>query len=85
MRLTRGPLDFDLPASKLPEADAAWYSSPEFTLDGNARFELVNFIDGTRSVTQIRDAISAEYEPVSITVVARYLDDLARVGVVSWK
>jgi hypothetical protein len=84
-RLTRGPLDFDLPASRLPEADAAWYSSREFTLGGNARFELVNFIDGTRSVTQIRDAVSAEYKPVSITVVARYLDNLARVGVVSWK
>jgi len=85
VRLTRGPLDFGLPASRLPEADAQWYSSPEFTLGGNARFELVDFIDGTRSVTQIRDVISAEYRPVSIMVVARYLDDLARVGVVGWK
>jgi aminopeptidase YwaD len=85
IRLTRGPLDFGLPASKLPEADAVWYSSSEFTLSGNACFELVNFIDGTYSVTQIRDAISAEYRPASIAVVARYLDDLARVGVVGWK
>ncbi len=85
VRLTRGPLDFGLPASKLPDAEAAWYSSPEFTLSGNAQFELVNFVDGTRSLTQIRDALSAEFGPVSLAVVARYLDDLARVGAIGWK
>ncbi len=85
VRLTRGPLDFGLPASRLPAAGAAWYSSPEFTLGGAARFELVNFIDGQRTVTQIRDALSAEFRPVAQSVVARYLDDLVRVGVVRWK
>jgi aminopeptidase YwaD len=85
VRLTRGPLDFALPASKLSEDDAAWYSTREFTLSGDARFELVNFIDGTRSVTAIRDAISAEYRPVSTAVVARYLEDLVKVGAVDWK
>ena len=85
VRLTRGPLDFGLPASRLPAEDAAWYSSPEFTLSGNARFELVNFIDGERTVTQIRDALAAEYGPVTIAIVARYLDDLATVGVVDWR
>ena len=85
VRLTRGPLDFGLPASKLPEAEAAWYSSPEFTLSGSAQFELVNFVDGTRSLTQIRDALSAEFGPVGLAVVARYLDDLARVGAIGWK
>jgi hypothetical protein len=85
LRLTRGPLAFALPASRLSEEDAAWYSSREFTLSGDARFELVNFIDGTRSVTAIRDAISAEFRPVSTAVVAHYLDDLVKVGVVDWK
>ncbi len=84
-RLTRGPLDFGLPESRLPEARAAWYDTPEFTLGGSARFELVNFIDGTRSVTQIRDALSGEFGPVTTAVVARYLDDLVRVGVVGWR
>ncbi len=85
VRLTRGPLDFDLPASRLSEQDAAWYSTSEFVLSGNLRFELVNFIDGTRTVTAIRDALSAEFEPVSTAVVARYLEDLVKVGVVEWK
>jgi hypothetical protein len=75
VRVTRGPLDFSLPESRLTSEDAAWYSSPEFPLTGNARFELVNFIDGERSVQEIRDALSAEFGPVSVAVVARYLED----------
>jgi hypothetical protein len=85
LRLTRGPLDFGLPASRLPEADAAWYSSSDFTLGGAARFELMNFVDGRRTVSRIRDALSAEFGPVELEVVSRYLDDLARAGVVRWK
>ncbi|MBI4419868.1 MAG: hypothetical protein HY560_03515, partial [Gemmatimonadetes bacterium] len=85
VRLTRGPLDFGLPASKLPAADAAWYGSREMTLSGDARFELVNFIDGTRTVGAIRDALAAEYGPVSPAVVGRYLEDLVKVGVARWR
>jgi hypothetical protein len=85
VRLTRGPLDFDLPASQLSAADAAWYSTRAFTLSGNARFELVNFIDGESTVTEIRDALAAEYGPVSVEQVGHYLDDLVKVGVVEWK
>ena len=84
-RLTRGPLAFALPASGLPAEAAAWYSSPDFTLNGNQRFELVNFIDGSRTVSGIRDALSAEYGPVSQDVVARYVEDLVRAGVVEWR
>ncbi len=84
MRLTRGPLDFGLPLSRLPAEDGAWYRG-EFPLDGDQRFELVNFIDGRRTVSDIRNALSAEYGPVAIAIVARYLEDLVRVGVVKWK
>jgi hypothetical protein len=83
-RLTRGPLDFDLPASRLEPEAAAWYDSSEFPLSGNARFELVNFIDGERTVTDIRNALSAEFGPVPTAAVARYLEDLVDVGVVEW-
>jgi hypothetical protein len=85
VRTTRGPLDFGLPVSKLPPDAAAWYSTREFTLTGSERFELVNFIDGERTVTQIRDALSAEFWPIRLEVVARYLDDLERVGVLIWE
>jgi len=83
-RLTRGPLDFGLPASGLEPDAAAWYGSPEFPFDGNARFELVNFINGERTVTDIRDALSAEFGPIPEAAVARYIEDLIEVGVVEW-
>jgi hypothetical protein len=85
VRLTRGPLDFGLPASKLKGNDSLYYSSPEFALGGDERFELVNFIDGKRTVSEIRNALSAEYTPVGTKIVAHYLEDLVKVGVVQWK
>jgi hypothetical protein len=83
-RRTRGPLDFGLPESGLSAEAAAWYSSSDFTMGGDERFELVNFIDGRRNVTEIRDALSAEFGPVPMGAVARYLEDLVTVGVVQW-
>jgi hypothetical protein len=84
-RLTRGPLDFGLPVSKLDSVRASWYSSKEFTLDGDARFELVNLIDGVNTVSDITIALSAEFQLVDVKTVARYVDDLVSVGVVKWK
>jgi hypothetical protein len=84
VRLTRGPLDFGLPASGLEPEAAAWYASPEFRLSGDVRFELVNFIDGERTVTGIRNALSAQFGPIATADVSRYLEDLVEVGVIEW-
>lgn len=83
VRQTRGPIDFGLPESRLDTARSAWYRSAG--LGEDLRFELVNFIDGTRTVTEIRDALSAEFRPVELAKVSRYCEDLARAGVVKWK
>jgi aminopeptidase YwaD len=83
-RLTRGPLDFGLPQSKLQEKDRAWYQSKEFILGSDERFELVNFIDGRRTVSEIRDLLSAEFNPVPTKTVSRYMEDLVKAGVVRW-
>lgn len=84
-RKTRGPLDFGLPESKLSEADLAWYRQPGNRLSGDAKFELVNFIDSKRSVVEIRNALSAEFGPIRQEVVDRYIEDLVKVGVLKWK
>jgi hypothetical protein len=84
VRLTRDPLDFGRPASHLDPDAAAWYGSREFPLSGNERFELVNFIDGEHTVTEIRNALSAEFGPMPKAAVARYVEDLVEVGVVEW-
>jgi aminopeptidase YwaD len=48
-------------------------------------YEALNLIDGKRSVAEIRDFISAEYEPVSVQDVDQYLRFLESVGVIHMK
>jgi len=55
---------------------------PPISLDELAQFEVLNFTDGRRTVADIRDAVSAELDPVSIEAVAEYLELLSRAGVV---
>jgi hypothetical protein len=45
-------------------------------------YEIANFIDGTRTVADIRDAVSAEYQPVALAAVAEYIELLAKAGAV---
>jgi hypothetical protein len=48
-------------------------------------YEIVNFIDGVRSVAEIRDAVSAEFQPVELGAVAEYIDLLASAAAVTYK
>ena len=45
-------------------------------------YEVLNFVDGKRNSQQIRDAVSAEYGPVSLEAVVEYLKALEEIGVV---
>jgi aminopeptidase YwaD len=84
-RLTRGPLqshNLPLPQRDLPPDRAAWYASGENPLSGMHRMEIVNFMDGRRTISEIRHAVSASYGPVPTEAVARFVDDLVQVGVV---
>lgn len=48
-------------------------------------FELGNFIDGKRSISDIRDAVSAEFGSLPIPSVTDYFDRLAKSGVITIK
>jgi hypothetical protein len=48
-------------------------------------YEIVNFVDGKRSVGEIRDAVSAEYGPLPLTLVADYLQACIEAQVIQWK
>jgi hypothetical protein len=84
VRLTRGPLAGGLPASRLSPERAAWYGTPQ-ALPGSYAFELVNFIDGERDITAIRDALAAEYGPVPTQMVARFVEDLVAADLAEWR
>jgi len=48
-------------------------------------YEIVNFVDGKRSVGEIRDAVSAEYGPLAIGLVEDYLSACQEAGLIQWK
>jgi aminopeptidase YwaD len=48
-------------------------------------YEIVNFIDGKRTVGEIRDAVSAEYGALSVDLVNDYLEACKEAGIVEWK
>jgi aminopeptidase YwaD len=81
VRLTRGPLDFGLPESKLPKAGG----TPRYQLNGDVRFEIPNFIDGKRSVSDIERALVGEFGTAAVDGFDRFIEDLVKVGVVRWK
>jgi hypothetical protein len=45
-------------------------------------YEVLNFANGKRNVQQIRDAVSAEYGPVPLELVAEYLAGLEKMSIV---
>lgn len=85
-RLTRGPLQSSnpsVPERDLPEKRASWYASDANPLSSMHRMEIVNFMDGERTISDIRHAVSAAYGPVPTAAVARFVNDLVAVGVVT--
>lgn len=55
----------------------------EIRLDEEYRYEALNLVDGKRTVSEIRDALSAIYTPVAITDVGQYLEALATIDVIA--
>jgi hypothetical protein len=48
-------------------------------------FEALNFVDGKRTVSDIRDVLTGRYEPVPVKEVAEYLELLGLAKVISWR
>jgi aminopeptidase YwaD len=66
-------------------ASAAASAIARLPNSGDITYEIVNFVDGVRTVREIRDAVSAEFEPIDLSVVSEYLDLLAKAGAVTFK
>lgn len=48
-------------------------------------YEIVNFVDGKRSVGEIRDAVAAEFGPIPLDVVADYLKACEEAKIVAFR
>lgn len=51
----------------------------------DAAYEIVNFIDGQRTISDIRDAVMAEFGAIGLPAVVQYLETLAEAGSVTLK
>ncbi len=82
----KGPLDPSTPwVAEKAGADAARLAINKVPGSDDVAYEIVNFIDGERTVEEIRNAVSAEFEPIDTKVVAEYLDLLARIGAIRYR
>ena len=72
-RITAGPfIKIELPTAFLKFANV-----------DEVIYELGNFVDGKRSISDIRDAVSAEFAPISLPVVVEYFERLAKAKAIS--
>ena len=82
-RVTRGPLANGLPESRLTPDEKEWYKTPEAQkLD---TYLLINFINGLRSILEIRNTLSAATQPVSLEAVDHFIRDLAKLRLAKLK
>jgi hypothetical protein len=63
------------PEPKLLSYEGLWGSGEEYA------YEVLNFADAKRNAQEIRDAVSAEYGPVSLEMVVEYLKALEKIGI----
>jgi aminopeptidase YwaD len=70
------------PPAPAPSAGTAATTAPQPALPGYYAMEARNFADGARSVLEVRNAISAEFQPVELAKVLEYFRGLETTG--SW-
>jgi len=68
-----------LATPKLLAYQGLWGAGEEYA------YETLNFVDGKRNAQQIRDAVAAEYGPVTLDMIVEYLKALEKIGVIANK
>jgi hypothetical protein len=66
-------------------ANAATIAIVRVPNNEDVTYEIVNFINGKRTVSEIRNAVSAEFAPIELKAVSEYIDVLAKAGAVTFK
>ena len=77
----KGPLGRSFLQEQLKEKDVS-LNLPIYQRDSRITYEVLNFINGKNSVLDIRNAVSAEYEPVPVEEVMEFIQVLVEAGIV---
>ncbi len=87
-RLFKGPLPWNAMNEKLDPKSRAWYdtnSSKAGGSYGSKIYEIVNLMDGKRTLLDIRHIISCEYDETEVEFVLHYAKDLEKIGWISFE
>jgi hypothetical protein len=93
-RLFKGPLVSDYDRQRfiwdeirehVNEERAKWYDENKKEAGrylSSKIFEIVNLMDGKRTISDIRNIVSCEYDETSITFMLRFMEDLEKLGLI---
>ena len=82
-RLFKGPLPDNYLREKLGEEDYKWYA--ENRQNGTRTYEIVNLMNGKRTLLDIRHIVSCEYDETDIEFVLHFAQDLEKIGLIKFK
>ena len=80
----KGPLSREFVDKQLKGQDVN-LDLPITRIGGAITYEILNFVDGKNSILDIRNAVSAEFEPVPVSWVKEYLELLSLADIVRMK
>lgn len=83
VRRVFGPLRFAFLLDALPAQRRDWYERGP--LDALRREAILNYVDGQRTVAEIRNEVAGELGMTDLESVHHYLEDLVSVGLMAWR
>ena len=87
-RLFKGPLPWSAMNEKLDPKSRSWYDTNRSKAGGSYGskiYEIVNLMDGKRTLLDIRHIVSCEYDETEVEFVLHYAKDLEKIGLVSFE
>jgi hypothetical protein len=87
MRQFKGPLPRYVLEERLSEDEMKWYETNRDRAgenSGSKMYEIVNLMDGKRTVLDIRHIISCEFGETDLEYILHYIQDLHKVGLVAF-
>ncbi len=84
----KAPLSSQVLEEQMSEEYKKWYTENQMKIGsqaGSKQYEIINLMDGKRSLLEIRDIVSCEFDETDFEYVFRFVQELNRIGLVSFK
>jgi phage pi2 protein 07 len=86
-RLFKGPLPWSYAQENLSQEDFEHYQKNVVKIGGrfdSSRFEIINLMNGKRTLLDIRHIISCEYDETGVEYILHFVEDLKKMGLVEF-